>query len=260
MRTKKRIVIITVLVILISVVVYTVALFTGNNCYSGKMNEWIKTISSGVFASAIVAFFVSVGEYFSERRIAIEAYCEATYQLLYHFRNLDYFDSSIQTDQENFSKALQQYKKLIVAERQHSLSHCYGNLDFLFANKRIRNTIAYQRIYEREHAVRAALIELAFHIDIYDDAVRKGGIGNQPVLAYKIIEIQKMLFEEENSDNAELNYNIQKVYKTFVFEIDAAVYDLLQFLYGSNNVEPKPEKDKYFRCGRLIDIEKSEEA
>lgn len=239
MRTKKRIVLLTVIILVVSAVVYTTALLAEDNCASRKLIEWIKTVFSGALASTIVAFFIAISEYFSERHAAVEEFCEATYRLMYYYRGLIYYDSDIRTDKKAFSEALQQYRTLIAAVKQNSLSHSYGNLDFVFANKRVRGDIAYRRIYKYESSARDALLKLDFHISVYDKAIRKGGTSNQMVLADKMIDVQKRLFEETYVEG------LHKVYRFFEFNIDSAMYDLLQFLYGSNNVEKKPKKDNY---------------
>lgn len=88
MQSKKRIIIISLMIILASILSYTVALFCGDA--EAKSCEWIKTVFSGVLASAMVTLFVYTGEYFSERRNAVENYCDAMYRFIYHFRNLRY--------------------------------------------------------------------------------------------------------------------------------------------------------------------------
>ena len=106
MRSKKKIIIISLVIILASLLIYTIALLYGEA--DAKSCEWIKTVFSGVLASAMVTLFVYTGEYFSERRNAVENYCDAVYRLVYHFRNLHYYDDTIKTDNAKFLDAVEQ--------------------------------------------------------------------------------------------------------------------------------------------------------
>ena len=235
MRSKKRIIIISLLIILVSILIYTIALFCGDA--EAKSCEWIKTVFSGVLASALVTLFVYVGEYFSERRIAVENYCDAVYRFVYHFRNLHYYDDSIKTDKDNFVEAVEQYQNLIDTTRKNDISDRYANLDFMIANKNIRNDIAYNRIYTGQRNVIGKLLELEY-------LIRN---GNQQIIANKILECQDLIFEVEE-DKA-----WRKVYNIFVFNMEYAAYDLLHFLYGSSYKKEAPDRKNYMRQALLLD-------
>lgn len=236
MRSKKRIIIISMVIIIVSILIYTIALFCGDT--DTKSCEWIKTVFSGMSASALVTLFVYTGEYFSERRNAVENYCDAVYRLVYHFRNLHYYDDTIKTDSDKFSDAVEQYRKLIDSTRKNNISDRYANLDFMFANKKIRNDIAYDRIYTGQRNVIGKLLELEYH-------VRN---ENEQVIADKLLECQDLIFDVEE-DNV-----WRKVYSKFVFNMESAAYDLLRFLYGSSYKEEVPDREKYLRHAVLLDV------
>ena len=182
MRTKKRIIIISVIIIIICISVYSYFVFNYDGIVSENIVEWIKTVFSGMLASAIVTLFVYTGEYYSERRNSIEQFCELNYNLIHHFRNIRCYDSDIGKDAKLLNEALLQYKTLAEAEYHNGISNAYGNLDFILSNKKIRDDLAYNRIYKKQREMELRLIELKYHIEKYEE------YGNTQVIVDKILE------------------------------------------------------------------------
>ena len=87
MMTKKRTIIISLVIVVVSLFVFTITLFLGDSFMGIKEIEWVKTISAGALTSALVTLLVSVSEYKTEKRKAIEAFFDASCALIYHYRN-----------------------------------------------------------------------------------------------------------------------------------------------------------------------------
>ena len=78
--------------------------------------------------------------------------------------------------------------------RTNALTAAYGEMDFLFANKSIRNRI-YEKLYQRLLNEVRLIKEKNFHFQLYFDG--KG--GNRAVQCSFIWEIQDSLLSEDEN-------------------------------------------------------------
>ena len=88
MRAKKRVLIISSVAALLSMVIFTVALICGDSNSSNKVVEWVKTVSAGILTSALVTLFAYIGEYRVEKVAALEKMYEASDDLTNQYRGL----------------------------------------------------------------------------------------------------------------------------------------------------------------------------
>lgn len=149
------------------------------------------------------------------------------------------FNRAIAQDRDAISEAIKQYRQLCEAVNLHGLSTAYGNIDFMFANKKVREELLYNRIYEPHSNAKRILNELNFHLKNYEEAVSKGHVGNLPVVIMKILEVQEHFLEMSKQEHG------TAVYKKFVFDMDTAAYEVLKYLYGKDYKDKEPEKKNY---------------
>lgn len=77
------------------------------------------------------------------------------------------------------------------------LSNAYGNMDFLFANKKIRQS-AYESIYSKLSDWRNQLLVESHHFEL-----AKEGRGNFSVCVHKLLELNDMFFKTEEQQTSQ---------------------------------------------------------
>ena len=233
-------------------------------------------ISMAIFGSALLGFIMSLIEYFSERRKAMEDFLRAAYKVYVQLRKIKLLkldqpqdlildciaeeqhnkqwgkcdgetakalglgavhkkrDAYIAWMQENepmsFSESddieailLQIYNEriedfsntfmkhmdmYIIASKidLEDLSNAYGNLDFLFGNRKIR-LVAFELIYSKLQDYRNKIKSEVFHFNMIKDG--KGSFG---VCCKKVLELNDFFFATEinQNDNSEWTTVYQK--------------------------------------------------
>lgn len=95
------------------------------------------------------------------------------------------------------------------------LDNAYGNLDF-FINCKIRNKLAYSKIYDKIKEYRELALVEKYHFQLLNE-----GKGNFAVCARKAMDICRKVFEEKESSTD--TYNSKVVYQTAFDDIDDAL-------------------------------------
>ena len=244
MRAKKLVIKISCIMIAIGLIVYTIALIADN---SGKFPEWIKTIFSGVVASAIVSLLISIGEYQVAKRQTIEAFVTETRAILHQLR-MDYLypdilvtDKDVKEIEQIVHNAEGQCDEVFKSVSMRHLSDIYGDIDFITpkSNKKIREEIIYNQIYLRMAEVADGLTELNFRL-------HDGRPGTIHSLVDYIIEFQKLLFSTEGRDGKTI------VYRCLEYDLETSIYELLTYLYGEKLYKDKtPEAKEFVHCYRF---------
>ncbi len=99
---------------------------------------------------------------------------------------------------EDYSNMFMKYMDMYIAASKidlEDLSNAYGNLDFLFCNKKIRLS-AFESIYSKLQEYRNKIKLEVFHFDMVKD-----GKGNFGVCCKKIIELNDFFFETKTTQN-----------------------------------------------------------
>lgn len=133
-----------------------------------------------------------------------------------------YYESLMSRYRQDVQKVIDSC--LIVADIDlGALSNAYGNLDF-FANRSIRNNLAYSEIYDKIREYRNLALEEKYHFQLLNE-----GKGNFTVCAEKVLEIRDKIFEvKESSDDT---YNLRNVYQTAFDKIEDALEEFRCKIY-----------------------------
>ena len=111
-----------------------------------------------------------------------------------------------------YNQRIEDYKKLFMSRIDmylkisktdlEDLSNAYGNLDFLFGNRTIRQT-AYDSIYQRLKDWRNKLLSESYHFGLL-----KEGKGNFAVCVRKLFELNDMFFEAKSEHTTSEIYTV----------------------------------------------------
>lgn len=148
----------------------------------------------------------------------------------------------IENNKEKINLAIDNYIDISTISLA-SLDNAYGNLDFLFANKRLRAD-AYNKIYNRIRTMRDSFVTEAFHFSLL-----KKHQGNFAVCARKAMELNDLLFaeKEEVYKGIEMHF----IYEKACDEIDEALDLFRSQIYKGS----KPEKNVYLpRSGQYTKL------
>lgn len=127
-----------------------------------------------------------------------------------------------------------------------ALGNAYGNLDFIFCNKRIRNK-AFSDIYDKIRTFRNLLLSESYHFKLL-----KSGNGNFPVCARKADDICKKIFDVQCQTGD--RFNTMSVYQMAFDDIDIALETFRLQIY--RNAKPDyPEKVSVLSKIQTIDFE-----
>ncbi|NLM15295.1 MAG: hypothetical protein GX218_05495 [Clostridiaceae bacterium] len=127
-----------------------------------------------------------------------------------------------------------------------SLGNAYGNLDFIFRNKGIRDT-AYSEIYEKIRDFRNLLLSESYHF-----IPLKSGKGNFPVCAGKADDICRKVFDVQYK--TEGGFKTKLVYQKAFDDIDKALEDFRLKIYR-NATPDYPERVPVLGNTHIVDFE-----
>ena len=238
MRAKKLVIQISCIMISIGLIVYTIVLVC---CDSGKFPEWIKTIFSGVVASAIVSLLISIGEYQVAKRQTIEAFVTETRAILHQLR-VDYLypdilvtDKDVEEIGQIVHKVEEQCDETFEKISTRHLSDIYGDIDFIISksNKNVREELVYNQIYLRMTEAVDGLSELYFRL-------HDGRPRTIHTLVDFILEFQKLLFSTEGRDGKTI------VYRCLEYDLETSIHKLLSYTYGEKNYKEREPELKEF--------------
>lgn len=124
------------------------------------------------------------------------------------------------------------------------LDSAYGDLDFMFGNKRIRRT-AYNEIFNKIREIRNLIYSQVYHFNLW-----KEGKGDFAACAMKAIEISKTLFESESGALKQ-----ECIYQKVFDEIEESLEDFRVKIYWLQKKEPVK---RIPIMGRIINFEEKE--
>ncbi|MBF1103297.1 MAG: hypothetical protein HXL50_07270 [Solobacterium sp.] len=142
------------------------------------------------------------------------------------------YQSKMISYQESFGRCMNSYQ-LASSVELGALDNAYGNLDFIFANKCIREK-AYDFIFDK---IRNIVIQ--FKKETYHFNLLKEGKGNFPVCATKVLDLDKEYFLSE--EETEHGYLHTLVYQNVFDDIQASLEKFRCKIYRTKYDEPKRE-------------------
>ena len=140
------------------------------------------------------------------------------------------YDSNMAGYKEVFLQCMDSYREASMVELGN-LDNAYGNLDFIIANKCIRQK-AYEQIYDKLRK-----IVYQFRNEVYHFNLLKDGNGNFPVCILKVSELNQKYFlsKEENLQG----YTNVSIFQNVFDDIDASLEKFRCKIYRIEYVEPK---------------------
>lgn len=140
------------------------------------------------------------------------------------------YDSNMAGYKEVFLQCMDSYREASMVELGN-LDNAYGNLDFIIANKCIRQK-AYEQIYDKLRK-----IVYQFRNEVYHFNLLKDGNGNFPVCILKVSELNQKYFlsKEKNLQG----YTNVSIFQNVFDDIDASLEKFRCKIYRIEYVEPK---------------------
>lgn len=140
------------------------------------------------------------------------------------------YDPNMAGYKEVFLQCMDSYREASMVELGN-LDNAYGNLDFIIANKCIRQK-AYEQIYDKLRK-----IVYQFRNEVYHFNLLKDGNGNFPVCILKVSELNQKYFlsKEENLQG----YTNVSIFQNVFDDIDASLEKFRCKIYRIEYVEPK---------------------
>lgn len=140
------------------------------------------------------------------------------------------YDSTMAGYKEVFLQCMDSYREASMVELGN-LDNAYGNLDFIIANKCIRQK-AYEQIYDKLRK-----IVYQFRNEVYHFNLLKDGNGNFPVCILKVSELNQKYFlsKEKNLQG----YTNVSIFQNVFDDIDASLEKFRCKIYRIEYVEPK---------------------
>lgn len=145
----------------------------------------------------------------------------------------DYLDSVCKKKIEQYSEQLDNAMKSYVIfneVRTKELSSTYGELNFIFANKSIRQNI-YNKLYRKQVDYINMIKQTKFHFNLYFEG--KG--GNRAVMLDFVWKLQGSLTSED--ENA--------YYRQYMYEVDNEMIQVLVYANGKANENEFQDKKRY---------------
>ena len=157
------------------------------------------------------------------------------------------YQNRIQSEHRGFEKAINEYVEFSEIELM-SLDNAYGNLDFIFANKKIRQ-VAYDKIFNQMRSIRNAVLEQAYHFRLCSE-----GKGSFIVCAKKVLELNEKIFVSETKQQGGIKSDC--IYQKEFDEIE----DNLEKFRVKIYLNAKEEKIEHHPVvGRVICFEEEKE-
>lgn len=135
---------------------------------------------------------------------------------------------------ENIESVITNYILVSEFKVSRKLNKLYGNFDFMFANKTIRQTI-YDNIYTPYWKLYELIAENVYHMKLY-----KGGRGNLAVVIDLILELQKEIFDIRYNENK----HTTGIYEKLVSDLDRMCNVILFYVNNKKSDKQVQEKNK----------------
>lgn len=145
----------------------------------------------------------------------------------------EYLDKECKKKIEKYSQELDDVMKSYITfkdVRTKEVTAAYGGLDFVFANKSIRQHI-FEKLYEKQTKQVNKIKNRIYYFESYF----AGNGANKALLFDWVWELQSSLVSED--ENA--------YYRQYLYDVDSEIVQVLIYTYGKVNPEEIPDKKHY---------------
>jgi len=298
MKAKKWLTIITLWISLILLPCIVMLFF-----YGDATSELIYNLMLAAFGSSLMGFIMSMTEYFTEKRKAMESFLGVALKYMDECKTVQHFSTAEpikyikecirEEDQNEWAKILSiemkndaknglisyfeengqihasnqdEYENMCEGMYKHkleeymrlfeicmktyiefsntdfnTLSSAYGNLDFIFGNKRLKLRI-YNEIYDEARKNFHDVSIAVFHFKIYFNSKK----GNAPVNFEKLLELDKKWFREvvtigENQKQTLVYASICNHLELATEKLRATIYNQKPIIFENHPIESRQD-------------------
>lgn len=156
-----------------------------------------------------------------------------------------YLDMEYNSVMEEYHKSLDIIMKQYIEIKNltyDEVENAYGQLDFFYGNKKIRNSFIFKELHKKQRDLWHFIIQESWHFEQYYSAKN----GNIPVMIDKVLEIQNKIFCKTKN---KMGYTISNYFR---YDIDIELYKLLKYTYGKNYKGLIPDKKTYAKFSRIL--------
>ena len=192
-------------------------------------NKYWTNIFIGMFSSGLLALFLSIISYNTERKKALEEFYIQANKILDIFNSFE--------NDGNLEKSMD----IVIEISKYDctgLINAYGNIDFMFGNKTLRSYI-YRDIYNPIMDLDTLIKDKAYHFKEY----KKAKCGNLLVMKMLLDEIDKKImfcknktFQSPDGSTCKTIYRYNKFVKSIREELNSRYYEIM---YGHKNCQLK---------------------
>ncbi|WDV48187.1 hypothetical protein PV797_10920 [Clostridiaceae bacterium M8S5] len=185
MKSRKWIMIIMIVVGILSMCILLAIEFIGIN--EQFHPDFIYDVSLALFGSSIILIIVSIIEYNSDKRCAMELFYQEILDIKNKFSELKVYECDTKgTDNfEELLKVYVEYSKLSMV----NLGNLYDQMHFVFRHRKKREWI-YSNLYNRIISVRSTILEATPHFQYYLQVNH----GNKVAVSTYLTNIQNEVF------------------------------------------------------------------
>ena len=196
-----------------------------------NQNEWAKILSSEMKNAAknrLISYLEENGQILASNRVEYENMCEGMYK------------HKLEEYMRQFETCMKTYIEFSNTDL-NTLSSAYGNLDFIFGNKRLRSRI-FNEIYDEACKNYNDVSIAVFHFKIYFDSKK----GNAPVNLEKLLELDKKWFREvvtigENQKQTLVYASIYNHLELAIEKLRATIYNQEPIIFENHPIESRQD-------------------
>lgn len=198
--------------------------------------EFVSNLFSGIFASGVLTFIMSIIGYWVERRKTMEKFYTYAIKAVSNLNLFEYekdlnrsIDSVLQMNQFDYVE----------------LDNAYGDMVFLFRNKKKQKYI-YEKIYKPILDAKNTVAEACFHFKEYKKAIN----GNAQAMRVFLSEIAKVFMSvtqrkciNENGLSTVMTYTYNKFVHDLRKELNGDFYRIMYPYYNKKQQEENTNAD-----------------
>ena len=182
--------------------------------------EYWSNLFSGIFASGVLTFMISVINYRTERRKTLEKFYYYAQKVAYNYNRFE--------NESNLERSIESILEMNKFDYLE-LDNAYGDMSFLFNDKKTRKYI-FDMIYNPTLELRQLIEEKSFHFREY----RKSLNGNSRVMRYFVDEVAKALMDcnemkikNENGVSMVIKTSKNRVVEQLHKELEGHYYEIM---------------------------------
>lgn len=153
-------------------------------------------------------------------------------------------EAAIRDDKEAINQIISRYIEIAdgLNTKVKALTASFGNIDFMFVNKKVREKFLYEKIYLKHMKACKTISRLNSHIRAYQKSeAGRNTRGNLPAVITAIIDTQGFFLEERHHADEKRT----DIVMSFVYNMDCQMHKLLQYIYGKKFKDPEPVEKAY---------------